>query len=299
MEPKIIIVVGLAILAAAIGLGLIYFLTSSSKSNMQNMLDASSKESIGGVVKDPEIEKMKLQVKNKAKSASSVVSLEEKLFRGGIFGEKGRADFYRWRMLAPLILGPIMGLGFGFYGGLQLGILGALLGGGIGYQLPISWLDRKIASRSEDIMFYLPLVIEQISIGVSSSLDVGPCLQKVVQMADERDTHNIVTELLKYAQNYIKTGVPFEEAMVETGKASGHTELKHAFMYLAQVAKHGGEITRQLQELAESVAGQRQAYIEGRIKQLELKATGPVALVFVGFIIIIMTGFGLKLGSAL
>jgi hypothetical protein len=70
-------------------------------------------------------------------------------------------------------------------------------------------------------------------------------------------------------------------------------------MYLAQVAKHGGEITRQLQELAESVAGQRQAYIEGRIKQLELKATGPVALVFVGFIIIIMTGFGLKLGSAL
>ncbi len=299
MEPKIIIVVGLAILAAAIGLGLIYFLTSSSKSNMQNMLDASSKESIGGVVKDPEIEKMKLQVKNKAKSASSVVSLEEKLFRGGIFGEQGRADFYRWRMLAPLILGPIMGLGFGFYGGLQLGILGALLGGGIGYQLPISWLDRKIASRSEDIMFYLPLVIEQISIGVSSSLDVGPCLQKVVQMADERDTHNIVTELLKYAQNYIKTGVPFEEAMVETGKASGHTELKHAFMYLAQVAKHGGEITRQLQELAESVAGQRQAYIEGRIKQLELKATGPVALVFVGFIIIIMTGFGLKLGSAL
>jgi pilus assembly protein TadC len=299
VEPKIIIVVGLAILAAAIGLGLIYFLTSSSKSNMQNMLDASSKESIGGVVKDPEIEKMKLQVKNKAKSASSVVSLEEKLFRGGIFGEQGRADFYRWRMLAPLILGPIMGLGFGFYGGLQLGILGALLGGGIGYQLPISWLDRKIASRSEDIMFYLPLVIEQISIGVSSSLDVGPCLQKVVQMADERDTHNIVTELLKYAQNYIKTGVPFEEAMVETGKASGHTELKHAFMYLAQVAKHGGEITRQLQELAESVAGQRQAYIEGRIKQLELKATGPVALVFVGFIIIIMTGFGLKLGSAL
>jgi len=147
-------------------------------------------------------------------------------------------------------------------------------------------------------MFYLPLVIEQISIGVSSSLDIGPCLQRVVQMADERDTHNVVTELLKYAQNYIRSGVPFEEAMVETGKASGQTELKHAFMYVAQVAKHGGEITRQLQELADSVAAQRQAYIEGRIKKLELVATGPVSLVFFGFLIILLIGFGVQLKNA-
>jgi hypothetical protein len=42
----------------------------------------------------------------------------------------------------------------------------------------------------------LPLVIEQISIGVSSALDIGPCVTYVVEMADERGTHNAITELL-------------------------------------------------------------------------------------------------------
>ncbi|MCB0338657.1 MAG: type II secretion system F family protein, partial [Bdellovibrionales bacterium] len=106
-------------------------------------------------------------------------------------------------------------------------------------------------------------------------------------------------ELLRYSHNYMRSGVSFEDSMVETGKAAGHTELKHAFMYLAQVAKHGGEITRQLQELADSVTAQRQAQIEGRINKLELKATGPVAMVFFGFMLILFTSFGVQLKGAL
>src|SRR5690606_32288561 len=132
----------------------------------------------------------------------------------------------------------------------------------------------------------LPLVIEQVAIGVSSSLDIGPCLSRIVSMADERDSHNIVTELIRHAQFHVKSGVSLEEAINEIGKRSGHTELKHAFMSLAQVAKHGGEITKQLQELADSVASQRETQIEAKIKKLELEATAPVALVFFGFLII-------------
>jgi pilus assembly protein TadC len=146
-------------------------------------------------------------------------------------------------------------------------------------------------------MFYLPLVIEQLVIGVSSSLDVGPCLKWIVAMADERDSHNPVTELLRYAQLYMKSGVSMEEALIEVGRLSGHTELKHVFMSLSQVAKHGGEIIRQLQELANAVAAQREARVEGKIRKLELKATGPVALVFASFMGILMVGLGTQLGG--
>jgi Flp pilus assembly protein TadB len=166
-----------------------------------------------------------------------------------------------------------------------------------GIQLPYTLLERWVKQRDEEILYYLPLVIEQIAIGVSSSLDVGPCLAHVVMMADERDSHNPVTLLIKISQNYMKSGVSFEMAMTEVGKLAGHTELKHAFMSLAQVAKHGGEITRQLQELADAVAGQRETRIEAKIKRLELEATGPVALVFLGFIGIVLIGFGLQLGK--
>ena len=147
-------------------------------------------------------------------------------------------------------------------------------------------------------MYYLPLVIEQIAIGVSSSLDIGPCIQRVVTMADERDSHNAVTELIRVCQYYVRSGISLEDALNEVAKLSGHTELKHCFMSLAQVTKHGGEITRQLQELADAVSSQRETRIEGKIKQLELVATGPVALVFMAYLMILIVGFGIQVLKA-
>jgi len=138
-------------------------------------------------------------------------------------------------------------------------------------------------------------VVEQIVIGVSSSLDIGPCLQRVVQMADERDSHNPVTELLRHAQLLSKSGLSLSDSLMDVGKLSGHNELKHTFMSLSQVSKHGGEITRQLQELADAVSSQRETKIEAKIKRLELEATGPVGLVFVGFMLIFTIGFGTQL----
>ncbi|MCB0320021.1 MAG: type II secretion system F family protein, partial [Bdellovibrionales bacterium] len=177
-------------------------------------------------------------------------------------------------------------------------LVGAILGLLVGLQVPYSILDRRIKQRHEDILFFLPLVIEQIAIGVSSSLDIGPCIARVVQMADERDSHNVVTELLRFAQYHVKSGVSLDEALTEVGIRTGHTELKHTFMSLAQVVRHGGEISRQLQELADAVGNQRETKIEAKIKTLELQATGPVALVFFGFLIILLIGFGIQIRDA-
>ena len=245
-----------------------------------------------------DFDRIKKQTK-RSFSSSANVSLEDKYFHAGIFTDEEKARMQRLRMVSPIAFG----LGFGaicLYLQLsaELSLVGLVLGILVGLQFPKSVLDRRIKARAEDILFYLPLVIEQIAIGVSSSLDIGPCLQRVVQMADERDSHNVVTELVRQAQFYIRSGIPLEDAMTEVGRRSGQTELKHAFMSLAQVARHGGEITRQLQELADAVASQREAKIEGKIKKLELEATGPVALVFMGFLIILLIGFGIQIKGA-
>jgi len=306
VEPRIILGLCLFGLAALSGIvAYFYFGGTEKNSSMRGMMPSLTGlvDSIGNRVpaeglNSDDLDKLKAEARFRSKKRKEPITLDQKLFRAGIFAEKEKADFYRLRMLSPIVAVPVLGSLLWTFAGAKFGLMGIVMGMLLGYQLPFTILDRRINWRNEEIMFFLPLVIEQISIGVSSSLDIGPCLQRVVQMADERDTHNVVTELLKYAQNYIKSGVPFEEAMVETGKASGQTELKHAFMYLAQVAKHGGEITRQLQELADSVSAQRQAFIEGRIKKLELVATGPVTLVFMGFLVILMIGFGVQLKNA-
>jgi len=99
-------------------------------------------------------------------------------------------------------------------------------------------------------------------------------------------------------QYHVKSGTTMEEALKEMGRLSGSNELKHAFVSLSQVAKHGGEISRQLQELADAVSSQRETQIEAKIKKLELEATGPVALVFAGFMGILLIGFGLQIQGA-
>ena len=121
----------------------------------------------------------------------------------------------------------------------------------------------------------------------------------VVNMAEERDSHNPVTELLRLAQSYIKSGVSFQDALTEVGRLSGHNDVKHSFKALAQVARYGGEISKQLQDLSEAVSSARETAVEGKIKKLELNATAPVALVFFGFIIILLDGFGTLLVQGL
>lgn len=289
----------LAGLASLISLGIVLYAVLASKKRpvLQGLMQGSEE---GSSLKQGIIQSDFDLINAEAKRVASKqvqLTLEDKMFQAGMLDSVSKTSFMKVRVFAPFaltIIGLVIGLKFGGVFIIVMTILGLL----IGIQVPISILERRTESRHEDIVYYLPLVIEQIAIGVSSSLDVGPCIARVVQMADERDSHNSVTELLRLVQFQVKSGVSLQEALTETGVRTGQSDLKHAFLALAQVAKHGGEITRQLNELADAVANQRATKIEAKIKKLEIAATGPVALVFLGFLIILLIGFGIQMKDA-
>ncbi|MGA1191780.1 MAG: type II secretion system F family protein [Bdellovibrionota bacterium] len=286
-------------LASLISLGIVLYAVLASKKRpvLQGLMQGSEE---GSSLKQGIIQSDFDLINAEAKRVASKqvqLTLEDKMFQAGMLDSVSKTSFMKVRVFAPFaltIIGLVIGLKFGGVFIIVMTILGLL----IGIQVPISILERRTESRHEDIVYYLPLVIEQIAIGVSSSLDVGPCIARVVQMADERDSHNSVTELLRLVQFQVKSGVSLQEALTETGVRTGQSDLKHAFLALAQVAKHGGEITRQLNELADAVANQRATKIEAKIKKLEIAATGPVALVFLGFLIILLIGFGIQMKDA-
>lgn len=248
---------------------------------------------------DPVVLASKLKKSKLVKPKKPKLTLEERMFQAGLLSSRLRKDFKKLQIICPIVVGILSALLMLQMDDLFLQFTGTILGFAAGSRLPSFILDRKIKKRDEEIMYYLPLVIEQIAIGVSSSLDTGPCVQLVVQMADERDTHNAVTELFKVVGHFAKQGVALEEALTEVGKKAGHVELKHAFMSLAQVSRHGGEVSKQLQELANSVTVQRENKVEEQIKKLELKATGPVALVFLSFLALLFYMFGSQLATGL
>jgi Flp pilus assembly protein TadB len=241
------------------------------------------------------IRKNKEQVRQQKRAKRRDPTVEEQLFMAGKFSARERADFHRKRKLAPIVFGVIGGVIGMVLGSLNTALMGGVLGVVLGAYIPIVMLRKWVERHHEELAYNLPLLIEQISIGVSSSLDIGPCLTQVVDMADERNSHNAATEMLKYALFYVKSGVSLEEALIEIGRASRQPEFKHALLALAQVAKFGGEISKQLQDLADSTAAQREAKVEAKIRQLELKASGPVALVFVSYMVLLGLGIAAQM----
>jgi len=221
-----------------------------------------------------------------------------KLFKAGYYSAADRKKYRTFQIIAAIAGGIILcGLG-GLAGSKLLILCCGVIGFLSGPVIPSILLDRKIARRQEEIMYFLPLVIEQVSIGVSSSLDIGPCISNIVTMANGRDSHNPITEMFLHVEKLIRSGLNLEDALTEVAEISGMVEIKHSFMFMGQCAKHGGEISKQLQDLADSVMVQRQVQVEGRIAALPVKATGPLAMVFAGYFSLILSGLFVKLLTA-
>jgi pilus assembly protein TadC len=243
-----------------------------------------------------EVQSKLIQTKGRAVNQNDPEIL---FFRAGYFSTAERLKFLRFKhflqIALPIAVGGLMSL----VNGVIYIVIGIACGYMVGRVFPDHILNKRIKRRKDDSLYYLPLVIEQISIGVSSSLDVGPCVAYVVEMADERSSHNVVTELLAQVLKLMKAGMSLDEALSDVGEVVGIGEVKNAFMFLAQCSKHGGEISKQLNDLAEAVTLSRQLDIEARIVALPTKASGALGLIFFGFFIMLLAGLFVRIMSSM
>jgi len=133
----------------------LFFFKKSSSSDFRNMM--SGGPSTGGDmsygqdrnISPEDLERIKREAKSKTRGGKQHMTLEQKMFRAGMFSEKERADFYRLRVLAPVIAVPVIGSGLWTFAGAQFGMIGILLGAVVGYQIPFTLLDKRIFRRDE------------------------------------------------------------------------------------------------------------------------------------------------------
>lgn len=298
----LVVILGVVLTVVAVGaMFWVFFAGSSERKNVSLRGLMPSGNVVPEEVSDEEmlhIEEIKRRT-GSSKAAKKSDDIKRKLFRAGFYSPKDYKNFVTKQIVVFCIAVPTVTIVLYIFKPTAMFLfIGVMLGCLIGYMYPLAKLDKAIAAREEDVMYYLPLVIEQVSIGVSSSLDVGPCIGHIVQMAEERDSHNPVTEMFVHVEKLIRSGLNLESALTEVAEANGMTEVKHAFMFLAQCARHGGEVSKQLQELADSVMSQRQVQVEARITALPVKATGPLSVVFAGFFGLIFAGLAVRIMEA-
>ena len=290
INNSITIVIILFILFLLVGYVLYVYVFSSNEDDEELSIEIKKKT-------EQEIKDKTKRIKKKKKE---VVSLELMLFRAGYYSEEDFNQVQRMKKICfviGFIGGPI--LGYMLFNTILLTVIFGVLGGFIGYAFPQTRLEKAVEARREETKRYLPLVIEEISIGVSSGLDIGPCIAYITSITSSRGTHNPVTEMLVHVEKLIRSGLNLEDALLEVADAHGIPDVRHSFMFLAQCAKHGGEISKQLQELADSVMMNRQMDIEGKITALPVKASGPLMLVFAGFFGMLLAGLAVNLMQGL
>lgn len=248
---------------------------------------------------EQEIEKIK-KITERSMAEAEDRSIAARLYRAGRYEREDRRRFLYLQILSllvwPLVVYIMIPQVFLAHDITAVSAIGIAIF--LGYSMPLAWLNRQIRLREEEILYYLPLVIEQISIGVSGSLDIGPCIAQIVETAHERSSHNPVTEMFVQVEKLMRSGLNLEDSLMEIANASGMEEVKHAFMFLLQCSKHGGEVSRQLQELADAVTVQRQLSVEDKITALPVKATGPLTVVFAGFFGLLFAGLFARLALA-
>ncbi len=298
----IIILVSIAAVSLVVGFFYLFVLRpgTSTPEIRDLMVSGRRRDQFGNRIEvDVDNIKRETELASKSKKKKSQEDVATKLFKAGYYRPEDRRRFLYFQIIAPVISVILCTTALGTMGNALFTASGLILGALIGYAAPFSWLERRLRDRQEETLYYLPLVIEQIAIGVSSSLDIGPCIAQIVEMTRERDSHNPVTEMFLHVEKLIMSGLNLEDALVEVGEANGMSEIKHAFMFLAQCARHGGEISRQLQELADAVMVSRQVQIEARIKKLPVTATLPLTCVFFGFFLIVGAGIFVRLVTSL
>jgi Flp pilus assembly protein TadB len=321
----ILILSGLFLLSAVFATTALYFYSSKKKNRVKDMvsgvLAGGASEAMAGAKKQTrvlDVEEIKRESKklNDPSSRSKLQATEvytrqsvaydppnledQKFFQAGIYTTSDKLLFKRFQLISPVVVTCVAVALLLLLGvDLLLLVAGAILSLFIGITLPQSWLERKIRAREDETLAYLPIAIEQISIGVSSSLDLWPCIAHILEMSRNRDTFNPVTELFIHIERLIISGLSFPEALQEVGQASGVQQVKHTFQFLSQCAEHGGEISKQLQELANSIMTERQTQVEAKISSLPVKATGPLFLVFAGFFALMLAGIFSRLLGAL
>ncbi|MBL7661545.1 type II secretion system F family protein [bacterium] len=304
MDTTTIVVILASIMGIA-GLGTIAYVTfagaAQKKSDVRGLMGGQAVAGPGArrLANEEALEALAAKGPTRSKGKNQQDDLPTKLFKAGYYTPEDKRKFHLLRIISPIVF-PIVTTGImaAIGGNALMTSMGLLLGLFCGYILPLSMLDRKIRLRAEDVMYYLPLTIEQVSIGVSSSLDIGPCIAHILQMARERNSYNPVIEMFIHVEKLIRSGLNLEDALKEVSEIYGQNELKHAFMFLGQCARHGGEVSRQLQELADAVMVQREVQVEGRITALPVKATLPLVTVFAGFFAMLFAGLVVRLMTA-
>lgn len=211
-------------------------------------------------------------------------------------GRAGAVDFQQRRQIALklgliVLTGAVIGFFFSILRQLsvastvQLTIAGLSCGG----FAAALYLKRQELAHERRVLFFLPLVMEQLILLIESGLGLLPALHEVLDIGDrqEKIRSNPVQHALSLVYRVSAAGVPFGIAIEQVAAAVPSRPLRHVLLHLDIGSAEGGELVPALRGLSDHCHREWKHSVESRIKKLENAVIFPVFLAVIGLMLLV------------
>ena len=216
--------------------------------------------------------------------ARTDAKLEKAGYPGGLRG----ADWVGVKFLSAIVFAlAIAGLMM-LTGRVQLALLFAVAGAGVGYMAPEFWLGRRIRARGEQMVLQLPDALDLLTISVEAGLGFDAALAKVV----EKMEGPLVMEF-RQALAEIRMGRTRRDALRDVVARADAQPISNFIGAIVQAEQLGVPIAKVLQIQSQ------QLRIERRQRAEEMAAKAPVKMLFPMVGCIFPTIFIVILGPAI
>jgi tight adherence protein C len=190
-------------------------------------------------------------------------------FAGNPFG-LDPAGVQTMRVAAAAALGTI-GIGLGVLVGspVALGIFLAI-GVGIGFYLPVLWLDQLVRARRAEIEAVLPNALDVVAISMEAGLGLDRALEQLV-----RHQEGPLTLLVARALREIELGRPRAAALTEMAEATGVEDFTALIRSILYAERTGVPIARTIAAHAAQMRVKRRLQIRAEAARASLKILLP------------------------
>jgi Flp pilus assembly protein TadB len=211
-------------------------------------------------------------------------------------GRAGAVDFQRRRQIilklcSIVLAGTAVGLAFSILrnlsiAGIALLTIAGAIGGGL---VAVLYLKRQQCAYERRILFFLPLVMEQLILLIESGLGLLPALHGVLDIEEKQEKRwiNPVQHTLSLIYRISAAGVPFGIALEQIASVVPSRPLRHVLLHLDIGAAEGGEMVPALRGLSDHCHREWKHSVEGRIKKLENAVIFPVFLAVIGLMLLV------------
>ena len=217
------------------------------------------------------------------------ISLRTRLITAGLASPTQQMKFVAVHVLLTISGAVILGwMAFDQEPSLTPAVLVGCIGGAIGWWLPNSWLEVRLAQRRIDIVSEFPVMLDLLQISVQGGLGLSAAWLGVAKTL--RGSGDALAQEMRLVELEVGFGAGWRTTLEATTERTGVTEFRSLGALLEQTDRFGTGLSHMIQVLSDSLRHEELQVLEERAHQASVKMLFPLAAMMMPATLLLIVG---------